>query len=250
MFLYLKDLHMHITRIIENRYTIWDFLYLLMLYLLVGFFFTIFDLEIADTILVITILLFFLISVKSINRELDPVRYIENNIPEIWKAIERILNDYKKNDQNKNYSTKEKIHEIINDCNSAVKYTQIAEVIQMVIIFFLLLLFFLISSFSFLCLQKGIDTHLIIDHLYYNIVTMCTIGYDDVWGNSWSNPSGFKFFVSIQATSMILYTTAYVSLFVTNLISMKPQVFRNEIREYFSVEFERIDRETTNKENG
>ncbi len=237
----LVDFALHLRRIINKRYVVTDCVLLMLLYLSVGCSYHFLDFAVANIILALVLVFFFVFFAKAVSRDLDPIRYIVSYMPETNKLIRELdskLNAFKpKGRKMPKGAIKKELDSIIDDCVSSLRYTQVVEVTHLIIIFLLMFLFFPLATYTHLRANRSPETVIpsVRAQIYNNMETISTIGYNEEWAKMWKDSEGgsFREFVCIQTISMIVFTVGYVSLLITNVISLKPQVFRDELRNRF-----------------
>lgn len=231
-----RDFLHHLANIINVRYKVTDIVFIVFVYFSVFIMYNKFsNLVLSNLYLCLVLTIFFFYSIKYVTQDLNPIRYIRLYIPDVYVIIGDFVNEIR-NDNLKENQVKIKQEAIIDECISCIRYTQSVEVVHLLGMFALIFLFFPVATLGYYSANNDIHYRDIIDHFYFNIVMITTIGTEPSWQTKVLPNSGDSYyyeFVFIQASVGILYTVGYVSLFVTNIISLKPQVFREELRKYF-----------------
>jgi len=221
--------------IINKRYSTSSFIGLIVSYLIISFIFFRYSLEIANTFLIIAIFAFFTYSIMNIGK-IHIINYIIEYLPIPNYLVEKLISDMtnlsKEEERKKLFD--EHFPQIIEECTTCLHRTQIVEVVILIASFLLFFLFFPVASWFYLCRLNGLGSASCMDpinQVYYNLLVMTTLGVSDAWKAEWKpHEAGFNVFVMIEAVSMITYTIGYASVSAINLLSIRPQILREELK--------------------
>lgn len=234
------NFRVHVKYLLKGRFRPFDYCALAFLYLAIFSAFANAPIPVGLIILAISAGLILMRILGRVCCEVDAIGYVRRYIPEASASLDILDNTLKGVDSDGSFQVgkydrlrRDEIESTISDCAPSIRYLQGAEVFVLLTMLMSLLFCFVFATiglFEVSTYGAGSAQLTIVDHVYHNVTLLTTIGFDGSMRPLW--PAGgqaYNIFATIAAVSVAMYTLGFVSLVVTNIVSIGPQALRDEL---------------------